>query len=99
LQNFLISKPDEILGILSRNSDFDLVQNQRDAWVEEIDILQHTLALYSGSIYFEYSIPRMGKRIDVVLIVGPAIFILEFKVGEKNFTSYAIDQAGTMRLI
>jgi hypothetical protein len=93
IANFLISKPDEILGILSRNSDFDLVQNQRDAWVEEIDILQHTLALYSGSIYFEYSIPRMGKRIDVVLIVGPAIFILEFKVGEKNFTSYAIDQA------
>ena len=93
IANFLISKPDEILGILSRNSDFDLVQNQRDAWVEEIDILQHTLASYSGSIYFEYSIPRMGKRIDVILIIGPAIFILEFKVGEKDFTSYAVDQA------
>ncbi|MCK7516270.1 MAG: hypothetical protein MZV64_00340 [Ignavibacteriales bacterium] len=45
-----------------------------------------------GSIYFEYSIPRMGKRIDVVLLIGSAIFVLEFKVGEKEFSSYAIDQ-------
>jgi hypothetical protein len=47
---------------------------------------------FEGAIYFEYSIPRMGKRIDVVLLIGPAIFILEFKIGEKEFLSYAIDQ-------
>ncbi|MBI4651171.1 DUF2075 domain-containing protein, partial [Candidatus Desantisbacteria bacterium] len=34
----------------------------------------------------------MGKRIDVVIIIGSAIFVLEFKVGEKEFLSYAIDQ-------
>ena len=34
----------------------------------------------------------MGERIDVVLLVGPAIFVLEFKVGETEFTSYALDQ-------
>jgi len=90
--NFLKTKLDEILGKLTRNSDFDLGQNQRDAWIEEINVLQRVLTPYSGSMYFEYSIPRMGKRIDVVLIIGPAIFILEFKVGEENFSSYAIDQ-------
>ncbi len=92
ITDFLKAKPDEILGKLTRNSDFDLGQNQRDAWIEEINALQNVLASYSGSIYFEYSIPRMGKRIDVILIIGPAIFILEFKVGEKDFSSYAIDQ-------
>ena len=45
-----------------------------------------------GSIFFEYSIPRMGKRIDVVLIIKNVIFVLEFKVGEKEFPSYAIEQ-------
>lgn len=89
---FIKSDVDEILGKLTRNSDFDLGQNQRDAWIEEINVLQKALVSYSGSIYFEYSIPRMGKRIDVVLIIGPVIFILEFKVGGKEFSSSAIDQ-------
>jgi len=90
--NFLTTPSTEILGILAQNNDFDLEQNQRDAWLEEIRILQNTLQIYKGSIYFEYSIPRMGKRIDVVLLIGSVIFILEFKVGEKEFPSYAIDQ-------
>lgn len=90
--NFLKTKQDEILGKLTRNSDFDLGQNQRDAWVEQIIILQKCLIDYSGSIYFEYSIPRMGKRIDIVLIIESAVFVLEFKVGEKEFSSNALDQ-------
>jgi hypothetical protein len=90
--NFLNKPSTEILGILAQNNDFDLEQNQRDAWLEEIRILQNTLQSYKGSIYFEYSIPRMGKRIDVVLLIGSVIFVLEFKVGEKEFASYAIDQ-------
>ncbi|MBU3978725.1 DUF2075 domain-containing protein [Patescibacteria group bacterium] len=89
---FIRSDANEILGKLTRNSDFDLGQSQRDAWIEEINILQKILVSYSGSVYFEYSIPRMGKRIDVVLIIGSAIFIFEFKVGDKEFSSYAIDQ-------
>lgn len=92
IAHFLKVKPDEILGALTRNSEFDLGQNQRDAWVEEVIILQKVLDSYSGSIYFEYSIPRMGKRIDVVLIIESAIFVLEFKVGEKDFSSSASDQ-------
>jgi hypothetical protein len=92
IATFLKIKPDEILGKLTRNSEFDLGQNQRDAWVEEIKILQKILINHHGSIYFEYSIPRMGKRIDVVLLIGPVIFVLEFKVGEKEYISYAKDQ-------
>ena len=89
---FIKSDINEILGMLTRNSDFDLGQNQRDAWIEEVNVLQKVLVSYSGSIYFEYSIPRMGKRIDVVLIIGSTIFILEFKVGDTEFSSSALDQ-------
>jgi hypothetical protein len=92
ITNFLETSPNEILGILAQSNDFALEQTQRDAWLEEIRILQNILKPHDGSIYFEYSIPRMGKRIDVVLLIGSAIFVLEFKVGEKEFTSYAIDQ-------
>ena len=92
IAQFVKSNTDEILGELTRNSDFDLGPNQRDSWIEEISILQKVLISYVGSIYFEYSIPRMGKRIDVVLIIDCSIFIFEFKVGEKEFSSYALDQ-------
>ena len=92
IANFLETDQNTILGKLAQSSEFALEQIQRDAWLEEIRILQNILQPYKGSIYFEYSIPRMGKRIDVVLLIGSAIFVLEFKVGEKEFTSYAIDQ-------
>ncbi|MBI5189588.1 MAG: DUF2075 domain-containing protein [Nitrospirae bacterium] len=92
IANFVKSEVDEILGILTRNSDFDIGQNQREAWIEEIHILRRVVAPYSGEIYFEYSIPRMGKRIDALLIIGPAIFVLEFKVGDNEFTASAVDQ-------
>ena len=92
IANFLKTTPNEILGELVKSNDFALEQTQRDAWLEEIYILKEALQPYKGSIYFEYSIPRMGKRIDVVVITGSIIFVLEFKVGENEFPSNAIDQ-------
>jgi Schlafen group 3, DNA/RNA helicase domain len=92
ISNFLSSDVDAILGALERGNDFSLELTQRDAWLEEIQILQSVLSGCQGSIYFEYSIPRMGRRIDVVLLIGPVIFVLEFKVGEKEFPSHAADQ-------
>jgi hypothetical protein len=92
ISNFLDTPTDAILGELVRNNDFALEQTQRDAWLIEITTLKSILKTHQGSILFEYSIPRMGKRIDVVLLIGPVIFVLEFKVGETKFQSYAIDQ-------
>jgi hypothetical protein len=54
--------------------------------------LKNVLPPYRGSIYFEYSIPRMGQRIDVIILIGAVIFVLEFKIGEKEYSSSAIDQ-------
>jgi hypothetical protein len=92
IANFLIKMPNEILGELVKSNEFALEQTQRDAWVEEIVILQKALRPFKGSVFFEYSIPRMGKRIDVVLITGSTIFVLEFKVGSKEFPLCAMDQ-------
>src|SRR5438128_8825372 len=92
IANFRSTSPDEILGKLVRGSGFAIEQTQREAWLEEIDILKQVLSNRNGQLYFEYAIPRMGKRIDVVLLIGPVIFVLEFKVGEREFTSSALDQ-------
>ena len=93
ISNFIGASTNEILGALARNSGFAIEQTQRDAWLEEINILKTLLTNIAGMVYFEYSIPRMGKRIDAVLLIGPVLFVLEFKIGEKDFTSYALNQA------
>ncbi len=92
ISEFLRSSKEEIVGKLALGSDFPDTLEQRAAWVEEIRILQGVLHPYSGGIHFEYSIPRMGERIDVLLVIGPVIFVLEFKAGAKEFTRYALDQ-------
>ena len=79
---------------MAANNEFSLERTQRYAWQEQIKILQTILLpyRYQGNVCFEYSIPRMGQRIDVLAIIGAVIFVLEFKVGEKEFPAHAIEQ-------
>jgi hypothetical protein len=94
IEDFLNRSPDEIVGALTRSSRFSIDQTQRDAWLEQISVLRRALSAYRGrgKVYFEYSVPRLGKRIDVVLVIDHVLFVIEFKVGEANFTSYGVDQ-------
>ena len=92
IANFLVSSPEEIIGKIALKNEFSLEQTQKEAWFAQIIILKEVLPPYTGSIYFEYTIPRMGQRIDVVILIGAVIFILEFKIGEKEYNSNTIDQ-------
>ena len=68
IAGFLADSEDAILGALAKNNTFDLVDLQRNAWLYETRMLKDLLRTESaGQVIFEYSIPRLGKRIDVVL--------------------------------
>lgn len=92
ISNFLEASSAEIIGQLTQNSEFPVDITQRDAWMGQISILKPLLSGLNGTIFFEYNIPRMGRRIDTVLIIKNVIFVLEFKVGEKEFNQAAVDQ-------
>ena len=92
IEKFQLGTSKEIIGTLSMNNEFALEQTQREAWIAEIDILKKVLIPFKGKIYLEYSIPRMGERIDAVLIIGSVLFVIEFKVNENTFTKYGYDQ-------
>jgi hypothetical protein len=92
IDNFLTDDRNAVLGQLVKHSEFAVERSQRDAWLAQVDQLNSVLAGYNGAIYFEYAIPRMGKRVDVVLVIGAAIFALEYKVGEVRFVPNSIDQ-------
>jgi len=90
--DFCNADANSILGELTNRHGFALESQQKFAWQVQIKLLQATLPFISGHIYFEFSIPRMGKRADVVLVVGGIIFVLEFKVGSDTFDRAAIEQ-------
>lgn len=83
---FLNTSSNEILGQLTDNNDFELTLEGRNSWRDQIPLLQNNLApLEGGTIYIEYTIPRMGKRCDVILVHSDAVFIIEFKVGANHY--------------
>ena len=92
IAEFLATEPRAILGDLIQHSGFAVLPTDTGAWLTEIDILQTELRGLTGSIFFEFNIPRMGRRIDVALVIGQVIFAVEFKVGEETFDRSAIDQ-------
>lgn len=91
-QEFLSNSDETILGHLSSNSTLSLDHLQRNAWIEEFKILRYALKEISGYILLEYSIPRMGRRVDAILLLQKFVGVIEFKVGENCYPSYAIDQ-------
>jgi hypothetical protein len=82
--DFLEASPEAVIGALAIRSG-SVEALQRDAWIGQIGILKTALALCSGSIFLEFDVPRVGSRIDAVLISGPTIVVIEFKVGESSF--------------
>ena len=89
---FCKQNSEQVLGQMTREHSFDLTAFQRDAWIEQTEILKRVLHDYDGNIYLEYSIPRMGRRIDAVVIIESVIFVIEFKVGAKAYESADLDQ-------
>ena len=92
ISNFCRQEPDKILGQMTREHSFDLNGLQRDAWIEQTRLLKDVLFKQDGRIYFEFSIPRMGRRIDAVVIVGSVVFVIEFKVGAISYGAGDLDQ-------
>lgn len=92
---FLGKEDKSILGELCENYNGIALTTTIEAWSAEIRILQRSLTPwkgYDGCIVFEYDIPRLGKRIDTVLLLKGIIFCLEFKVGESRILESDVDQ-------
>ncbi len=91
-RDFLATSDDEILGRLNIRSELAVEQFQRNAWSVELEVLRFALKGMDGCVLMEYSIPRMGRRADVVLLFPRVVIIVEFKVGETRYTAHALDQ-------
>ena len=95
VKEFLEQERLSVLGTLHNNYHGEALTTTDEAWMGEIDILQRVLRPWkeeNAQIIFEYDIPRLGKRIDVVLLLRGLIFCLEFKVGQKDALQADVEQ-------
>lgn len=92
ISTFLEQSNAHILGELSRPRTFSIESSQSAAWEYEIDLLKKALQGVDGHLCLEFDVPRIGSRIDAVVLSGGCIFVLEFKVGEKSYHREAINQ-------
>lgn len=94
INEFINENSDKVYGKIAGNYDLNKLSiQQSNAWKSQIQLLQNKLSTSNGKIYFEFTIPRMGKKVDNILIIGNCIFVLEFKIGSDSFDKNAIDQA------
>ena len=95
IHEFLQQTPEALLGTFVNNYHGVAMTTTNEAWADEIHIMQEVLLPWKdedGQVIFEYDIPRLGKRIDVVLLLRGLIFCLEFKVGEREMLQSNIEQ-------
>lgn len=93
IEDFFEAHPSTIVGQLSHTSDGSVTAEQKRAWEQQIQILRSALTpTMQGMLCFEFVIPRMGRRVDNILLLGNTIMVLEFKVGAKHYDTAARTQ-------
>ena len=95
IKTFLETEKGNIFGILCQNFHGEANTPTRESWMTEIEVLKNELIPWKesdGQIIFEYDIPRLGKRIDAVLLLNGIVFCIEFKTGEQTVGEMEVDQ-------
>ena len=94
IATFLRQPTAEILGVIHSNDiSAETTIQQSNTWEIEVEVLKDQLRSFeSGRVIFEYTIPRMGKRVDVVVLYQNIVFLLEFKCGDNEYRSSTYDQ-------
>lgn len=94
IDSFLQKNTDTIVGEITLSATQDINKETSNSWQQKVEVLKDVLSPYAqkGSVYFEYNIPRMGRRADVIVLIDGIVFVLEFKTSEQKFTREALIQ-------
>lgn len=88
IEEFL-KRPDNCIAELARQgaAEGSVEGPQMGAWDQQMDCLQKALAGMRGHIFLEFVVPRIGSRIDAVVLSGPVLFVIEFKMSMESNTA------------
>ena len=93
IEDFISTDENEILGTLTSSENiFSITPKTTYAWQGEISVIKNSLTGIDGYVHFEYAIPRMGKRVDVLMVIKNVVFVVEFKVGSDAYDASSVTQ-------
>lgn len=93
ISQFLAADDATVLGHLAGGSGLAIDGAQTEAWKEQVRVLKQTLPGVDGSLFLEFDVPRLGSRIDGVVVANSAVIPIEFKVGEHRYAKGDYNQA------
>jgi hypothetical protein len=94
IADFLKADTDSVFGEIVKTHGYSVTDKQLSTWHFQIAHLKHQLVAFpNGFVFFEFAIPRVGKRVDVLLLIDGIIFVVEYKVGMGGYQSDAIKQS------
>ena len=110
---FLRASDDEVYAPLASPHGYTLAPEQLSAWRLQLPVLRAALADFAARaaaeaadpaahapwLHLEFDIPRLGRRVDAVLVTSTAVIPIEFKVGAKKFQQADYEQAWDLSLI
>ena len=106
VEAFLAASDEEAYAPLAAPHGYTLAPEQLSAWRLQLPVLRAALADLPARlanslapwIHLELDIPRLGRRVDAVLITDTAVVPIEFKVGAKKFQQTTTSRHGTTGL-
>ena len=109
VSEFLAASDAEAYAPLAAPKGYTLAPEQLSAWHLQLPVLRAALAglekgtqlfseekscvPFSPWIHLEFDIPRLGRRVDAVLVLPECVIPIEFKVGAKKFERLDMEQA------
>jgi len=92
--DFIDQDEKAILGELVNAHGYNVDATQTRAWQHQISAIKSFLkSSLSAFVLFEFAIPRMGKRADVIVLVEGLILVIEYKVGSDDYAPVAKEQS------
>jgi hypothetical protein len=83
----------DLYGELARKLPFAVEPTQRAAWEYQINHLADLAnELPDAHFFLEFLIPRMGRRADLIVVQAGIVFVVEYKLGAREFDRSARDQ-------
>lgn len=83
----------ELFGRLASRLPFALEPAQRTAWEYQIGHLRKIAqGVPKAHALMEFLIPRMGRRADLILLHCGIVFVIEYKLGARQYDRSSLDQ-------
>ena len=101
IEAFLRASDDEVYAPLASPHGYTLAPEQLSAWRLQLPVLRAAVAelpaRFAGGpapwIHLEFDIPRLGRRVDAVLVTASCVVPVEFKVGATTIQQLDYEQA------